>query len=160
MNIIIARKKYRYIKSTGQIILQESQRSDLVGKPMGSLNKDGYIYVNIAGKITLAHRFAWFLVTGSWPTELDHKNTLKNDNRWDNLREATRTENCANAKTSKNNELGVKGVHLRKTSGRYRARVCRNGKSISLGDFNTPEEAHAAYAAAAKKHFGEFARLR
>jgi len=159
MNLEAARKKYRYVKSTGQIILRESKvRSELVGKPMGTLNKDGYIYINVEGKAMLAHRLAWFLVMGVWPVEIDHKNTLKHDNRWRNLREATRIENCGNAKTNKNNELGIKGVHLRKTTQRYRARLCRNGKSISLGEFDTAEQAHAAYAAAAKKYFGEFAR--
>ena len=159
MNLEAARKKYRYVKSTGQIILRESKvRSELVGKPMGTLNKDGYIYINVEGKAMLAHRLAWFLVMGVWPVEIDHKNTLKHDNRWRNLREATRIENCGNAKTNKNNELGIKGVHLRKTTQRYRARLCRNGKSISLGEFDTAEQAHAAYVAAAKKYFGEFAR--
>ena len=156
MKLEAAQKKYRYIKSTGQIILLESNtRHDRIGKSIGSLDNTGYIRLNVGRKSLLLHRFAWFLVTGKWPIELDHKNNVKTDNRWCNLRNATRSKNRANSIVGKNNKLGIKGVRLHK-KGLYEARF--NQKS--LGYFVNSKLAAATYASAAKKHFGEFARLR
>ena len=102
---------------------------------------------------------------------IDHKNRNKADNRRSNLRPATNGKNRANSKLNANSKSGFKGVHLRKRrdrisnrkvrsdclGNRWTAQINVNGKKLWLGDFPTPEEAHAAYAQAARKHFGEFA---
>jgi len=156
LNLESARKKYRYIKRTGQIILRQSRtRPDLIGCALGTLTKNGYVEMKVEGKSVLLHRFAWFLVTGKWPVELDHRDTVRNNNRWRNLRDATRSKNRANSKVGKNNKLGVKGVRVQQ-KGLYEARF----KQKSLGYFRRIDLAAAAYATAAKKHFGEFARVK
>lgn len=131
---------------------------------------DGYIRITIDGSRYLAHRLAWFVVFGAWPIELlDHKNGDRSDNRLCNLRLATRTENSRNASLSASNRCGFKGVHHRPTvtyrDGRTAPRaspfcaVIRfDGRQRTLGYFKTPEDAHAAYVAAAQRHFGEFSR--
>lgn len=87
---------------------------------------------------------------------VDHINGDPLDNRRENLRPASASQNIANGKMRKNNTSGFKGVN-RNGSG-WSAKIKVNRKAIYLGTFRTPEEAGAAYEAAAKKHFGEFAR--
>lgn len=93
------------------------------------------------------------------PAEMvvDHVNGDTLDNRRLNLRPATRAQNARNARTPSHSRSGIKGACL--FAGRWRARIRLNGKQVCLGRFDTAEEAHAAYSAAAKQHFGEFARV-
>lgn len=121
------------------------------GKTAGSINAKGYrvLSVHPYGPIT-AHRIAWALVTGEWPPEgmlIDHANGDGADNRWVNLRLATPGENSRNRRTASE----FKGVRQTK-SGRYRAH-------ITLGVFDTAEEAAAAYDHAARLYHGLFAAV-
>lgn len=101
-----------------------------------------------------AHNVIWFMQTGSWPEhEVDHKNRDKQDNRWENFRPATRSQQGAN-QPARN---PLKGVKKNKYCATYTAQIKVNGKCIHLGSFKSPEAAHARYVEAAKKHFGEFA---
>lgn len=98
-------------------------------------------------------------MTGEWPSsEIDHCNLNKDDNRWTNLRLATRSQNTAYCNVKVAGILGVRGVSM--DHGKYRARIMKDGKSIALGHFATLGEARAAYDAAQKKLFGEFAYAR
>lgn len=118
-----------------------------------------YIGIGIDGKIYLAHRLAWFWMTGAWPNaEIDHKNRDGHDNSWANLREATSSQNRANS--LRPNKTGFKGVSLHRKTGLYHATAWKDGKKQSLGYFRDPIEAYAAYAVAAQSNFGEFAQLR
>jgi hypothetical protein len=85
-----------------------------------------------------------------------HANRNRSDNRWDNLRDATPSENGGNKGVSKNNKLHIKGVS-RTPSGKFRADIRLNRKNTYLGRFDTAESAAAAYATAAENYFGEFA---
>lgn len=104
-------------------------------------------------------RLAWLYVTGAWPVALvDHWDNDGVNNRWDNLREASKRQNAANSKISRANTTGYKGVNFHQ--GRFRATIrSTGGKQIYLGSFDTAEAAAAAYEAAAKVHFGEYARV-
>lgn len=65
------------------------------GEIAGSFDKYGYITIGIDGKYYKAHRLAWFYVHGLWPKEqIDHINLIKDDNRINNLRCATNSQNC------------------------------------------------------------------
>lgn len=86
---------------------------------------------------------------------VDHINNNGLDNRRVNLRVATPAQIRMNVRRSTKNKLGFKGV--KKRGNRYRSVIRINGKQIHLGYFDTPEQAHAAYCAAAKEYFGEFA---
>lgn len=131
----------------------------VVGSVAGSPNADGHLRIKLAGKEYYAHRIAWLMTSGSWPAEtIDHINGVRDDNRLVNLREASRFQQVCNRVAQRNNAQGLKGVHFAKREGRYRATIRRNGRCRHLGLFDTPEEAHAAYAAAAASLHGEFAR--
>ncbi|MCC4588756.1 HNH endonuclease [Xanthomonas sp. NCPPB 1067] len=121
--------------------------------------RDGYRMLQLFGHTYRAHRVAWFLMSGAWPPEgreVDHENRDRGDNRWSNLRLATRSENNMNSKVRLDNTSGFKGVHRSRT-GKWFARIAHNKRVIGLGTFRTREEAAAARAAAEKRLFGQFA---
>ena len=98
---------------------------------------------------------AWLYVHGKFPSDqIDHINLDKLDNRIVNLREATAAQNFANREAYTNNTSGFKGV--RKKGRKWEARIGFNGKVLTIGSSDSPEQAHAAYVAKAKELFGEF----
>jgi hypothetical protein len=121
----------------------------------GCLNPKGYIQIKVDGTKYLAHRLAFLYMTGEFPSKLvDHRDLNKSNNRWDNIREATDTQNQAN--TRPRGAVPLKGVC--KDRQWYKAQIEVGGKKTHLGIFSTPEEAHAAYVKAANDNFGAFAR--
>lgn len=96
-------------------------------------------------------------MTGKWPVEIDHRNGDRLDDRWDNLREATRAQNEWNKGANRNNRCGMKGIDFRKN--RWRMQIMRNGQRVT-GRFRTIEEARAAYLAIARQNDGEFLSVR
>ncbi len=137
--------------------LSAGSRSDLVGKPAGSVSKRGYCCIRIGAVIYKAHRLAFLYMTGAWPkVGVDHKNPPFDDNRWSNLREADQRENNWNARLRKDNRARLKGAHL--VYGRWQAAIKIDGRTIHLGMFGNAQDAHAAYVAAACRLRGEFAR--
>lgn len=129
------------------------------GEAIGKADAYGYVRFSFEGKDHKAHRIAWLMMTGEWPTTgIDHIDTDRSNNRWANLRAADQVQNSANASRSKRNTTGFKGVSWDKSRGRYVAHICHQRRQKWLGHFDDPAEAHAAYVAAAKRLFGEFAR--
>lgn len=131
----------------------------LNGRTAGRVGPDGRIVIRIAGRHYLAHRLAWLYVTGEWPRdEIDHVDLDVGNNRFGNLREASRSQNCAN-KRPPPSKSGMRGVYLVGSPDRprYRAAIKFNGRMIYLGRYDEPVAAQAAYATAAAALFGEFA---
>lgn len=101
-----------------------------------------------------------FLVNAAVGLDVDHINGHGWDNRRSNLRECTHAQNGMNQKVSARNSTGYKGVSFCKQTGRFRATIHLEGrKCVNLGRYSTPEAAYEVYKVAARKHFGEFARL-
>ena len=123
------------------------------GEIAGSLNCDGYVRISVLGFSYTAHRLAWLYMTGKWPKTMDHKNRVRTDNRWINLRECTVTQNLGNRSPQSNNKLGIKGVVFNEKTGKYKATIRRD----HLGYFDTAEAAQEAYWKAAQEIYGEFA---
>lgn len=116
--------------------------------------------IHVNGKQYRSARLAYFYMTGKWPApflEVDHKNNDPLDDSWSNLRLASRQQQSANSRRA--SKYGYKGVAYHKASGRYRAHITIDGKQKSLGYYDTPEEAYAAYCKAAAKQWGEFANV-
>jgi hypothetical protein len=131
----------------------------LAGKVAGSLDGDGYIEITIFRRCYRAHRLAWLYMTGGWPDfQIDHRNLKREDNRWENLREATGSQNQFNTRRQSNNKSGYKGVFFEKVRNKYRADIRSNGVSYTIGRFSSAEEAALAYRRQAEKLNGEFAR--
>jgi hypothetical protein len=66
------------------------------GGRAGTLNTLGYVAIKVDGTVYLAHRLAWFYMTGNWPQEIDHIDRNKSNCRWANLRSVTHAENMQN----------------------------------------------------------------
>lgn len=129
----------------------------LAGRVAGSKRNDGYWRIRLDGRVYLAHRLAWFYMTGRWPAnEIDHANGNRLDNRWANLRLATHARNMANAKRRKDSTTGFKGVS--RNRGQYWAQIGGKGDRRTIGPFASPVAAHTAYLAAAREKYGDFAR--
>jgi len=128
------------------------------GAVAGNLNTAGHRMVKIKGRKYYAHRIAWKMVHGADPTEeIDHRNGIKDDNRLDNLREASKADNQHNSKVRRDNTSGFKGVSFNRQVGLFHASIMLHGKQRHLGLFLTPDQAHMARAAAACELHGEFA---
>jgi hypothetical protein len=99
---------------------------------------------------------AWAIAYGTWPQQIDHQDRIRNNNRLDNLRLATASQNSLNRGVRKNNTSGFKGVSYAKQTGKWWARIVVNGSRQSLGLFNSAEEAARAYKAAEALHHKEW----
>lgn len=113
-----------------------------VGDIAGSKDDKGYIRIMIDGKSEKAHRLAFLYEDGGMPDEVDHLNRIRDDNRWDNLRAATRQQNMIN-RNPLPSKSGIKGV--RKLNNKHQALIWVDGKQKSLGCYSTEEEAQMVH---------------
>lgn len=138
-------------KSTSALRVRPGQRA-------GTVDGIGYRSISVFGKRFKEHRLAFAWMNGKFPEYLvDHIDGNKSNNAWVNLREATNSQNCSNRDKVRTNRVGLKGVSKSKKNGKYVAQICYSGNNKLLGYFDTPEEAHQTYVAAARKFHGEFA---
>lgn len=153
------RELLRYDPESGEFRWLVDRLPFRAGRIAGAKRKDGYVLIGIDRRLYLRHRLAWLWMTGSWPkAQVDHRDGIKGNDAWSNLRATTNRENTWNSPARRKNATGLKGVSFAKREGKWAAQIMIDGRHYGLGHFNTPEEAHASYAAAAAKHFGEFAR--
>lgn len=124
------------------------------GKRAGTRRKDGRIAIFFQGKMRYAHIVAWFLMKGEWPTlQIDHRDVDEGNNCWENLREATHTQNQYNKRCNRRSSTGVKGVTAHRDGG---FSVHINGKY--LRKVKTIAEGAEVYKHASREHHGEFGR--
>jgi HNH endonuclease/AP2 domain len=129
-------------------------------KPVG-FNHRGYLVVDLwhQGKQRKfkMHQLAWLYMYGNWPKPMiDHINGIRTDNRIDNLREVTMSQNAQNRRIPYKTKSGLprsgfKGVHWVRASNKWRASIGFDGKVMALGLFDDPEKAFLAYKHAAEK---------
>lgn len=149
------RSIFRYDPTTGYLfrrvgpyILKERK----VGTPVG---RGSYLQVSVGYNAYYVHRVIWFLQHGTWPDVIDHKDKDTWNNKLDNLREATHSQNQANRDVRFGNQVGLKGVI--KVGNKFTASITINRKQKHIGVFLTKEDAFAAYKIEANKLYGEFA---
>lgn len=128
------------------------------GDAAGCMDCAGYIIIKVDKTNFYTHRLAWLYMTGEWPRhQIDHIDRNRSNNRWSNLREATKAQNGANSRKPKNNTSGYKGVSWHKSDKKWHAQICSNGEHVNLGMYDSKEEAYAVYVKAAKALHGGFA---
>lgn len=147
-----------YDPETGIFRWRVNRGRGRVGGPAGTMSSEGYVVIHVDRVRIHASRLAFLYMEGTIPSgDVDHINRTRNDDRWANLRPATRSQNNANSPAHRNSVTGARGVHFHKGAKRYRAQIAKNRQMTSLGYFDTIEEASAAYMRAAKEIHGEFA---
>ena len=137
----------RYDPDTGLFTwLQPTSNRVKVGAQAGKLRKDGYVSIGLNGQQILAHRLAWLYTHGNWPAkEIDHINRNRQDNRIDNLRDVTRSENALNIGPHADGSSGFRGVSWDKIRKGWRVQLRINGKQTYVGVFKNIDEAISAY---------------
>ena len=113
-----------------------------VGCIAGCIDKYGYMIIKINGRNYKAHRLAFLYMDGAFPpNDTDHINHLRADNRFVNLRHATRVENGRNRTRYLKNKSGFTGVYWHERDSKWVARIKINGKLKHLGYFTDIDEA-------------------
>lgn len=128
------------------------------GRRVGSMDSRGYIMTSIDNKSVALHRLIFAYVTGHFPDEIDHANGDRADNRWSNLRPATRSQNLCNKKMSRHNTSGVKGIGYCPRRHKWFAKITLNRRQLWLGYHKTRESAAQAYRDASAAIHQEFGR--
>ena len=134
-----------YDPQTGLFTHKVDGHKRKAGAVTGRLDTKGYVRIRLLGYEFKAHRLAWLLTYGMWPTaEIDHINGCPSDNRIMNLRDVSVAVNGWNrAKAMRNNKTGVLGVC--EMNGKFVAQIGVDGKRVRLGAYDTVEAATAAY---------------
>lgn len=131
----------------------------LIGQEAGSIHKTGYRHVTWLGKIYKVHRLIFLLEHGYMPKEIDHINGDRKDNRIDNLRPVTRSENQCNRHVLPSNTSGYAGVSWHNKSKAWIVRVMKNGKTVFQHYFKDLELAGLVASEARSLHHGIYAKV-
>ena len=138
-----------YDRATGFFVWRVRTSNRIkVGSVAGAPHNAGYVQIYIDGENHLAHRLAWLYVHGTWPeNQIDHRNGIRSDNRFDNLRDTTPAMNMENLRraSTRNKTCGLLGASWSKKDRVWTAHITIAGKSTYIGAFSTAEAAHEAY---------------
>lgn len=152
MPIDVLRARLMYDPNTGELHWRACSRNGFDGKAAGSRGAEG-INVHIDRRKYKAHRVAWAIYHGVWPRHgIDHIDGDPYNNRIANLRDVPQGVNTENLRRpTRANTTGYLGVSKIAKSGRYRAKIQSSRKTIHLGEYDSPEIAHAVYVEAKRK---------
>lgn len=143
-----------YDPETGVFVRKTGGGGIRAGTQAGGKDAYGHRTISVCGKRMRAARLAWAIMKGEWPEgDVDHINRVKDDDRWCNLRLASRAQNCANTTA----RSGLKGASWVSAKRKWKSQIRLMGKNVHLGYFTSESEAHEAYKKKALEHFGEFA---
>jgi hypothetical protein len=131
------------------------------GDRAGSVTKKGATAYRVIGlgssqgaRLTLEHHIVWYLMTGHWPHfQIDHKDRDGTNNKWNNIRPATESQQQINRGLSNRNTSGARGVYYNKAANKYQTTICVNRQRIYLGLFPDLYGAAEAYESAAQRYF-------
>jgi len=129
-----------------------------VGDRAGHLQQSGYWAINIDKKLYKEHRVVFLMHHGYLPKYIDHIDGDKLNNKVENLRPCTNSENAMNQKISSRNSLGVKNVSFHKPLKKYKVQIQLDGKDIHIGYFDDLKVAELEAKNARQKYFGNFSR--
>jgi len=136
--------------------VNSGNRKNLAGSRLKTINNHGYLTVCIQQKQYLVHRVIYSMFYGDFDGLIDHIDGNRLNNRIENLRLATHSQNSFNSKLYKNNKTGIKGVSYVAKDDKFIARCQTKGQSKYLGSFDSLEQADAvlrAYRLSSHKEF-------
>jgi hypothetical protein len=139
--------------------VSQPNKQYLLNKPAGSIHKSGYRHITWKGKQQKAHRLIYMLHYGYLPKEIDHINGDRSDNRIENLRAVTRSENQCNRGVLANNTSGYPGVSWHKKSNAWLVRVMKDGKTRLQMYFKDLELAALVASEARDLYHGDYRKI-
>lgn len=145
----------RYDSLTGVFTWRVARRRVQPGDTAGTTNTSGHRSIAIDGRRYYAHRLAWLMATGEWPSaQIDHINGNPADNRFINLRDVCQSTNMQNLRkaTAQNKSSGLLGTAFSQRAKKWQAKIRVDGKQRHLGFFTSAQEAANAYLKAKRKH--------
>ena len=148
MDLKLAQELFENIE--GSLYWKSNYRKSRIGKKAGVPHSKGYVQVTYKTQLYMEHRIVFLMHHGYVPKLIDHINQILN------LREATLSQNALNAKISKKNTSGIKGVTWRECSKNWRVQISVNGKNKYIGTFKDIELAKECIEQARVKYHGEF----
>lgn len=125
---------------------------------VGYISKNKYLKTNIDGKIYPVHRLIFVMHHGYHPETIDHIDGNGFNNNIENLRAATYSENCCNAKLRKDSSSGYKNVYWNKLMKRWGVKLAINKKQMHFGYYHDIEVANFVATFVRHKYHKEFAR--
>lgn len=147
------RAALQYDPDTGSIVWKAQFGKSVVGAEAGTFHTRGYRQIKFKGRIMKAHRIAWALHYGEWPSKgIDHIDGNPSNNRIENLRNVEQSENVKNMKRPVHNKTGVVGVTKCPGKKPWLATIQVNGKTKNLGYYSDFDEAVAARKAANERY--------
>jgi len=162
-------KYLSYDPISGHFTYRVARGPRKAGSRAGGINGFGYRCIGIGPsgkqKQYLEHRLAFLLMEGRWPKLIDHINGIKDDNRYENLRECTQQQNCMNTSSRRGASSKYKGVRRRvdtyygEDCVRYLAQIYVNKKNKHLGYFVNEDDAARVYNLAARMYFGQYSKI-
>lgn len=140
----------------GKLIAKTNSKQRKVGTVLGTLTPKGYLLASVQGRLQRVHRLVFLYHHGYMPIQVDHIDGNRINNKIENLRAATSSQNNQNRKATSSS--GIKGVVWHKQSKKWIASICVNRKSVHLGSFISIEEAALVANKARQSAHGEFYR--
>ena len=161
----LAHALFDYDQNTGKLTWRVQTSSTQKGKEAGTILRHkvetytSYRGVSVLGDRYKAHRIIWLMQTGEWPKgHIDHIDGNGLNNAWENLREASSSQNTMNQKVRSDSTSGIKGVSYDKRRDMWYVYIDVNKKRKHLGRYETMQEAANVRAAAEAQYHGEYAR--
>jgi hypothetical protein len=141
----------------GQLIWVNDRKANKVsGQVAGTVSKDRYVQIKINNRLYKAHRLIFLWHKGYLPAVIDHIDRDPLNNKIDNLRECTVSENTCNSKRYSTNTSGFKGVSWNTQMNKWKAEVTVNGVRHFGGYYDTPEEANEVTTELRERLHGDF----
>ena len=146
------KKLFSYDPDTGVFIRLTPTKGCDPNKPAG-FDDHGYRRICVNNKQLYAHRLAFLYMTGLIPDEVDHRNRIKNDNSWSNLREIKHADNLKNTHIRRTNKTGIAGVWWCDSRKRFHVYIDVNNHRIRCGSHRHIFEAACARFSAEHKYW-------
>lgn len=138
IDISYIRSLFKYDPASGILFWDVKRPKVVLGAEAGSTSSTGYKRVTVDGRSYKVHRIIWAIQTGEWPSsDIDHIDGVRDNNKWSNLRLASKSQNGMNRKRTNSNTSGVKGVYWHSRASKWAAQVKLNRKVYYIGLFDS-----------------------